>query len=610
MMSARRAIFNAIAGLLLLCAAAAVLPLKASAAATVGRGPTQREWGTCASGMDSPSNEWFFAEGCTNSGFETWILVGNPSTSEAAIQIDYLTDQGPFQGPRDIVPPGTRKTYNVADHVVSTEVSTRVSSSVGVVCERAMYGNDREWGTDSIGLKETSRTWYLAEGCTDGGIETWVLVQNPTELPASIDMKLQTSSGERQGPRDTVPPMSRRTYDLADFVVSYDVSTRVVASADVVCERAMYGGGRAWATASSGSTEPSRECFLAEGCTLQGFETWLLVQNPGDEPASIRTTLLSGDGRSAGPAEAIGAGCRRSYRLSDYLDSASIAASVSSDKPVVVERAMYGDDRRWGTCSAGTTSLERTWYLAEGCTEEGFETWLALMNPSDSPVDVNVTLLTERGAAQGPRARIEPWQRATFDLADWVTSFEVSAVVEASAPLSCERAMYGNGTGTGMCAPVAGPVLYPFTREGSIACGHWPEGSDDYPYFGAPRNGTRLHAGIDIYPPAGNGAPVIAMKDGTIVKTGLFYTRYTGEETFAVLVDHGDFVANYAELQPLEGWVQPGARVARGAALGRVSGTVQLHFEMYAPGTTSWLWWYGPQPADLLDPTATMLELY
>lgn len=156
--------------------------------------------------------------------------------------------------------------------------------------------------------------------------------------------------------------------------------------------------------------------------------------------------------------------------------------------------------------------------------------------------------------------------------------------------------------------PMDGAPKYPFTKDASIACGHWPQGSLDYPYFGAPRERTRIHAGIDIYPPAGVGTPVKAMKAGKVIKVEVFYTRATGEQTYGVLINHGDFVANYAELQPPS--VKVGDAVGQGTLLGGISGTQQLHFEMYTPGTTNWLQWYGAQPANLLDPTAMMLQLY
>jgi len=160
---------------------------------------------------------------------------------------------------------------------------------------------------------------------------------------------------------------------------------------------------------------------------------------------------------------------------------------------------------------------------------------------------------------------------------------------------------------SGLSAPLEGHPLYPLTADGSIACGHWESGSTDYPYFGAPRNNSRKHAGVDIYPPAGRGAPVHALKAGTVVKIGEYYTRADGEVTYGVVINHGDFVANYAEIHPS---VSVGQQVGRNQVIGTVGGTVQLHFEQYSAGTTTWVWWYGDKPGNLLDPTALMNQLF
>ena len=87
--------------------------------------------------------------------------------------------------------------------------------------------------------------------------------------------------------------------------------------------------------------------------------------------------------------------------------------------------------------------------------------------------------------------------------------------------------------------PFDGPFKYPFTKKGSVECGRWRSGSQDYPYFGAPRDGNaRKHAGIDLYPAGGEGTPVRSMRDGRVVRIAPFYTRRNGEITYAVLVDH------------------------------------------------------------------------
>jgi len=157
--------------------------------------------------------------------------------------------------------------------------------------------------------------------------------------------------------------------------------------------------------------------------------------------------------------------------------------------------------------------------------------------------------------------------------------------------------------------PMDGSLKYPFEKESSMRCGHWKSGSQDYPWFGAPRNrNKRSHAGIDIYPAGGPGTRVVAIKSGLVIKIAPFYIRANCEVTYGVLVDHGGFTANYAELRKPD--VTVSSRLEKGQVIGRVSGTGQLHFELYAGGTRDWTrGWYGQQPSNLLDPTDMMLKL-
>jgi murein DD-endopeptidase MepM/ murein hydrolase activator NlpD len=155
--------------------------------------------------------------------------------------------------------------------------------------------------------------------------------------------------------------------------------------------------------------------------------------------------------------------------------------------------------------------------------------------------------------------------------------------------------------------PFPGTPKYPFSKHDSIKCGRWKGGSQDYPYFGAPRDASRrMHAGIDLYPLKGSGTPIGAIRDGKIIKVAPFYTRRNGEVTYAVLVDHKEFVANYAELQKPS--LLPGTIIKQKQVIGLVSGTNQLHFELYKAGTTNWISWYGPLPQNLVDPTDMMTK--
>jgi subtilisin family serine protease len=390
---------------------------------------------------------WYLAEGCTGGDFETWVLVQNPLSNPVDINIVFQTDTGTVQGPLDSIPASSRKSYNVGSYVKTYNVSTQVTPSGGnVICERSMYGNDRKWGHDSIGVTSPASSWYLAEGCTGGDFETWVLVQNPGDSEVQVDLDFQTDSGQTQGPQEIIPARSRRSYNVGNYVKTYNISTKVTASGGVICERAMYGGSRTWGHDSVGVTESNSFWCMPEGCTDGDFETWVLVQNPNDDPAEIEMSFQTDKGVVAGPKEVIAPRSRRSYNAANYVRSYDVSTVVNcTSGSVICERAMYGGSRTWGHDSVGSTYSAPTWCMAEGCTEGSFETWVLVQNPADSPADIAMTFMTEKGIVAGPTETIPAYSRKSYNLANYVKSYDVSTLVNAaSGSIICERAMYGN----------------------------------------------------------------------------------------------------------------------------------------------------------------------
>ena len=135
--------------------------------------------------------------------------------------------------------------YHVADVLVD-------GASVGAVASYAFRDVVADHAIDAS-FAPSSTTWYLAEGCTEGDFETWVLVQNPGDADVTVDLTFMTSQGEQPGPQDyPVPAGTRHSFNLGSYVKDWDVSTRVEATGNVVCERAMYGGNRTWAHDSIG----------------------------------------------------------------------------------------------------------------------------------------------------------------------------------------------------------------------------------------------------------------------------------------------------------------------------------------------------------------------
>ena len=308
-----------------------------------------RQWGHDSIGASEAAAKWYLAEGCTSGGFETWVLVQNPGNDWAHVTLTYMTASTSVAGPSVYVPPGSRRTFNVADTVPdSWQVSTQVSSDRPVVAERAMYGNNRTWGDDSIGVSEAASSWYLAEGCTNGGFETWVLVQNPDNTGAEVHLTYMTPAGPVPGPSAVLNPYTRRTFNVAETVPgAWQVSTRVDANKPVVAERAMYGNNRTWAHDSIGATAPAADWYLAEGCTAQGFETWVLVQNPNADKVKVTLTYMTGEGRITGPTAVLPPNSRMTFNVWDTTGTQQeVSTAVHAiGGGVIAERAMYGDPR-------------------------------------------------------------------------------------------------------------------------------------------------------------------------------------------------------------------------------------------------------------------------
>jgi hypothetical protein len=396
---------------------------------------------------------WYLAEGCTDGGMETFVLVQNPNPDNVTVDVTFMTGSGmvsPEALNDVIVPADSRVTFKANDYVTDFDVSTKVVPTGGnVICERSVYGNERTWAHDSIGVTTPSYTWFLAEGSTNGGMETFVLVQNPNATDALVELNFMTGAGVVPGPQNvTVKAGSRVTFKANDYVTDYNVSTVVSGSFPVIAERSVYGNGRTWAHDSIGVTVPSDLWFLAEGSTDGGMETFVLVQNPYSSATQVDLDFMTGAGVIPGPQDVtIPAYSRVTFKVNDYVTDYNVSTAVSGSSPVVAERSVYGNDRAWAHDSIGTSVTASEWFLAEGSTDGGMETFVLVQNPNGSAVTVDLGFMTGSGYVAGPQdVNIPAYSRVTFKVNDYVTDYNVSTkVTSTGGGIICERSMYGNG---------------------------------------------------------------------------------------------------------------------------------------------------------------------
>lgn len=313
-------------------------------------------------GVTAPARTWYFPEGSSKWGFETWLLIQNPSSSQATCQVTYMIED---EAPRTFtktVPANSRASFDMAADIGAGDASIKVASDVPVIPERAMYRNGRREGHDSIGTTAPAGDYFLAEGTTAWGFTTYVLVQNPNDAEARVTLTCMTPSGPVPQPAFIMPANSRKTVRVNDVLPGTDFSTRVSGSLPVIAERAMYwdnGTGEACHD-SIGVDSPHMTFLLPDGDTSNGRETWTLVQNPNtfDVQVEVRYMTPSGTGNVAF-SDTVPANSRKTYGMSERLSGGRASILVNCKTPggkIIVERAMYWNNRGSGTGTVGAHS--------------------------------------------------------------------------------------------------------------------------------------------------------------------------------------------------------------------------------------------------------------
>ncbi|MHB8895623.1 MAG: hypothetical protein ACYC99_10665, partial [Candidatus Geothermincolia bacterium] len=364
---------------------------------------------------DEEPTAWYLAEGTNAWGFNTYITIENPNDSAVTARLTYMDPNqasgAGVVGTRDVTLPALSQTTvssvpDIGPVDFSTEVECLQGKSIAV--DRTMFwtgpGAPSQEGHSSIGTTMPSNTWYLPEGSSAWGFETWTLIQNPGATDAHVKLAYMTEGGTPQVFDKTVPSHCRATYSMAADIGSGDASTKVTSDVPVVAERSMYRNNRREGSCSIGASAPAGDFFLAEGATDYdvGFTTYVLVQNPNDSDVQVTLTYQTQSGPKPQAPFTMGANSRKTIKVNDQLPSnTNVSTTVHGSKPIIAERAMY-----WGSgtplgeamhASRGLDSPHMSFYLPDGQTSNGHETWTLVQNPNPASVTVRITYLPQGG---------------------------------------------------------------------------------------------------------------------------------------------------------------------------------------------------------------------
>ncbi|MGI9149319.1 MAG: DUF5719 family protein [Chloroflexota bacterium] len=391
--------------------------------------------------LPNESRRWYFAEGSTRPPFDVSFALQNPNPQPTLAHFLFVTPDGK-QTPFDMrLDPSSRMTLKANDVVPNAEFATIVSTDLPVYVERSMYfGHD---GHSAPGARQPSKVWYLAEGSTVSPFETWVLLLNPNPVPTAVQMRFMREDGSVVDHSELVAGMGRRSVYVNALFTTSGFATQVTADQPIVVERAMYfdngqGGHDTVATAVPGKT-----WYLAAGASSAGFDTWLLLENPGSSPATVSVSFMTEGGRVITQPLFVLPHSRTSLYTDPVVPDAAYGMRIDSDQPIVAERAVYFDHGRSGYDSAAVAAPATEWFLPEGATSGSFEEQLAILNPQNQTVNVEVDFRPQDGDPPPPqRFSVGGTSRLTLDVNPSVQDGNVALRVTSDKPIAVERVSY------------------------------------------------------------------------------------------------------------------------------------------------------------------------
>ncbi len=448
---------------------------KALTSNAVDLGPRGRDeftgWGLLradkALGLDEPQagcagGKLYFAEGYTGPGFDTYVLLENPAYQDDKAEVELYGAQGPLYSAVVNVAARSRLTMHLNELVPPGDVAVGIGigEDSPLRAQRSMY-------FDYQGLKDGHTTqasgaaaeWYFAEGYTGPGFDTYILVFNPQQRVAHVNLRAMTPERTLEQSLE-VAPLARFTVKLDDIIPGAEVATVIASDVAVVAERAMYfdKDGIKGGSVVMGAGSPSEDLYFAEGYTGGGFDEWLLLSNPSDNSVTAITSFLRSDGVTIERETVLQPRSRATIHVDEVsgLEDAEVSARVEATYPgVVAERAMYFEfSSSMGTVDGGHAAMgarqpSSEWLIPEGYTGPGFESWILIANLEDEVVTVSVNLLGESGATVSREYSINPNSRFTIKENDLLAGEGVSAEVVApeGTQLVVEGAFYFNYRG-------------------------------------------------------------------------------------------------------------------------------------------------------------------
>ncbi len=392
--------------------------------------------------------------------YSSAVVVQNVSSVVAQVNVTYQTPCDPATPDYQVtVSPGTTQTAYVNDLDTGPwNASAVVTSDVPILATQNFLTSDStggvQWAAHSGGVTAPSTTWYLAEGSTYGGFQSYISVQNVGEQPASVSVTYTVPGTYMAGPSMTVGPYQVSTVAVSDTLQDWSSIGAVVSSdVPVIAQITTTSDGGVASTTSLGTSSPSTTWYLAEGTTTVGgdFQTHVMIQNPDTSAAQVQFSFISEGTQHTGPTATVPPMQQQLFYLDDsFPNQSQFATVVTSDVPIVAVQTRTWDNEMGRDDTMGVASPSTQWYFPVAHAQPGMSSWLAIQNVGDSSAQVIVDYQSQMGPSDQETMSLGPYARHSISLPDELNGEPTfSVVVTSDQPIVAMQGSYwetGSGT--------------------------------------------------------------------------------------------------------------------------------------------------------------------
>ncbi len=357
------------------------------------------EAGPCAA---SSSDRWYFAAGSTLRGAQEYLALFNPYPDDTSVDMTFMTEQG-SRAPRRLqafpVPGRSLRVIHLNSERVNRHsllAAEVVARSGRLVVDRLQVfdGTGDPVGSGEGGVEKTAapqgltvsggvtrpvRIWAFPAAGKVLGEREQIVVSNPTDRDAQVDVAITLDDPRRNGRLDpfplSIPAHGVKSLDVTDQAtvpdkVGHSLTVRSTNGVPVVAERVLTGG-KPWrrigATTGPGSPLEATTWLLAAGGVTSDTTEQLVVQNLSGRSARADVIVLGGTKPLADPklrdVEVPGNG--RTTILLDRLQRSGLPVELRASHPVVVERAIYRAGRPGISIAPGVPLPDGARYLQD-----------------------------------------------------------------------------------------------------------------------------------------------------------------------------------------------------------------------------------------------------